>query len=975
MRKTLLTLMVISMFALSAWAQTRQVSGRVTDDKTGETLIGVGIIVKGTNRGTTTDANGHFALSVPSGTVVLNVSYIGYITQTVTVTNQTTLNIKMQNETKGLNEVVVIGYGAVKKKDLTGSVVSIKGDEVTKTPSSNPIEALQGKIPGADITRSSGQAGAGVNISLRGNRSIVGSNNPLYIVDGVIYYGNIMDIDANDIQSVDVLKDASSTAIYGSRGANGVIIFTTKRGAAGQTKVSVNSYAGVTQASLYPKVNSGPEYVALKREAYRAAGKWSSVADDPKIFNSTESYDIQNNIWTDYQKLLLHKGLQQDHQVGITGGSEKTKVYFSLNYYDEKGLLKLDNLQRYSGRLSIDQTVSKMLKVGMQSQMTYYDQSVRQDPLNQANKIIPLGSAYDASGNIVLYPNSGAFVNPLADEQTGAYSNLVKNNRTFAAAYLEFTPIKGLMFRNSRTGIYMSSSTIARNGSFPRSNYNTSNGTDLLWDNILTYQKTLNKHSFTLTGITSYQDRKSDNGAEQGDNQLLASQLFYGLGGATTGLIASTGYSKQDIVSFAGRVNYSFNERYLLTLTGRSDGSSKLAEGHKWTFFPSAAVAWRVIDESFMKNIKTISDLKLRVSYGIAGNDPYNPYVTQSVLTQVPFSYGEILAQGYTYNPTVGNPDLKWERSATTNIGLDFGLFNNRLTGTIDVYDTKTHDLLLPRILPTSTGVSSTVQNIGQTENKGIEIGLNSTNIHTSSWNWTTGITFTRNVEKITQLITKGVDDIASGYFVGYPTSVYYDYQKIGIWQTQDAALASTYGQSPGTIRLKDQNGDGKIDATNDRVVLGSPRPKWSGGLDNTVRFKNFDVNVYVFARVGQMINANYLTRYNAQSIENSTQGLDYWTPENPTNAYPRPNANGGLLYTSTLGYTNGSFVRVRDITLGYTIPKKLLGKTFISGVRVYATGKNLFTFSHLKNYDPERGGSENFPMTKLVSAGIKADF
>jgi len=949
-----------------------------------ETLPGVSVSLKGTTTGTTTDVKGVFTLKVPNSQGSLVFSYLGYTTLEMPISGRKMLSVTLKEEQKNLNEVVVIGYGTVKKRDLTGSVASFKGDDLTQVPAANVMESLQGKVPGADITRSSGQAGAGVSITLRGNRSILGSNSPLYIVDGVIYYGNIADIDQNEIASVDVLKDASSTAIYGSRGANGVIIITTKRGAAGKTEVDANSYNGVSQASMYPKVATGPEMVALRREAYRASGKWTSPANDNLVFSPYELTAIANGLYTNWQDLVLHRGSQEDHQVGVSSGSEKTKMYTSLDYYRENGLFKNDNLTRYSGRINLDHTVSDKLKIGMQAQIVYSSQNVRTDPLNQANKINPIGEAFNPDGSIVMYPTQASAINPLADEQPGVWADNVKGNRTFAAAYAELTPIKGLSIRsnlsanltNSRTGIYAGSFTITRNGGVPRANYNTSNGTDLLWENIVNYHKQIGQHTFDLTGIASYQDRSNESGSMQGDNQLLSSQLFYNLSAATQGVAVATGYTKQDIVSGAGRINYSYQGKYLLTLTGRSDGSSKLAEGHKWTFFPSAAAAWRLSEEDFIKKIKPINDLKLRASYGVAGNDPYDAYATQSLLTNVPFSYGETPAQGYTFNPTIGNRDLAWERSTTLDIGVDFALLNSRISGTVDVYSTHTNDLLLPRGLPPSDGILKTNQNIGQTANKGIELSISSVNIKSSNFSWNTSVTFTKNVEKITSLVNAGVNDIGNGWFVGYPVQVFYDYQKIGIWQTSEAAEAAKYGQIPGTIKVKDQNGDGKIDATNDRTVLGTPRPKWSGGLSNTVKYKNLDFSIYIYARIGQMINANSLNFSDNQGLQGNTwaSNLDYWTPENPTNAYPRPNSNGGMQYVSTLAYTDGSYARIRDISLGYTLPQKLTGNVF-KRLRVYVSGKNLFTWSKLKNYDPERGGSENFPMTKLALAGINATF
>ncbi|TDO24223.1 SusC/RagA family TonB-linked outer membrane protein [Pedobacter duraquae] len=953
-------------------------------DAAGLPMPGVSILLKGTKNAAMTDPAGRFKIVVPDGTGTLVFSYIGYANREVPINNQTRINIVLAEDSKVLNDVVIIGYGTVKKRDLTGSVSSVKGEDLKNVPAQNVMESIQGKIPGADITRSSGQTGSGVNITLRGNRSLAGSNAPLFVVDGAIYYGNIADIATSDVQSIDVLKDASSTAIYGSRGANGVIIITTKRGANGSTTVSANSYVGVSDVSRVPTLATGPEYVAWKREANRAAGRWTSTANDPAIFNPTEIAAIASNTWTDYHDLLIHSGLQQDHQFSVTSGTEKTKIYFSGDFYKEKGVFKLDDLSRYSARMNVDQTISKIFKAGIQAQIVYYKQHLRGDPLNAANKMIPLGSAFDANGNFLLQPIPGGAFSPLSDEQPGVYAGEGRNNRSFGTIYAELTPLAGLSIRsnftanlfNTRTGYYYGVNSLNRGGSAARSQYNTSGSTDLLFETIVNYNKTIGDHSLTLTAIGGLQNRTADSGSAQGDGQLLGSQIFYGLGGATSGLISNTAYSRQDILSVAGRVNYSYKSKYLLTLTGRNDGSSKLTEGSKWTFFPSAAAAWRVSEESFLKDNKTISDLKFRVSYGVAGNDPYEPYVTQSVLTRNPYSFGEVLAPGYAYSTQIGNPDLRWEKSSTIDLGLDFGFLNNRLTGTVDVYNTNTNDLLLPRRLPASSGVSTTVQNVGKTNNKGIELSLTSANVQGKDWTWSTTVTFTKNKEKIKELVTEGVNDIASGLFLGQPIQVYYDYEKLGIWQTSEAAEAAKFGQLPGSIRVKDQNGDGKIDATNDRIVLGTSRPKWSGGIDNTVRYKNFDFNVYVFARIGQMIAPDFLGVKTNYGENTAAAGLNYWTPENPSGIYPRPNANGGFLYTSTMNYTNGSFVRIRDITLGYTLPKTLFGGAFKS-FRIYANAKNYFTFSkdRIKEYDPERGGSENFPMTKLMTAGINATF
>lgn len=976
---TLIMLFVVSAF--SAFSQTRRISGTVTDSTTGTALPGVTVRILHSQAGTQTDARGNFSLEAPSaGSVVLQFSYLGYETREKAISGSTASVVPLSPHINNINEVVVVGYGEVKKRDLTGSVVSIKGEEVTKVPTTNVMESLQGKIPGADIVRSNGSSNSGTSVLLRGHRSLAGGNDPLYIVDGAIY-SHIEDINPSDVQSVEVLKDASATAIYGSRGANGVIIVTTKNGALGAPKVSLNVYGGFTDVAEYPHYMTGPQYVEFQRQAYRTTGKWNSPADDPNIFNAAELNDIKNNTWTNYRDLLIHRGNEQNYEVNVSGGTEKTKAFFSAGFNRNKGLFKFDHTNKYTARLNITHQVSRLLQAGMTSQITFYDISTEADPLNEANKIIPLGAPYDSTGALAIYPENGPQLNPLVNEAIpNNYADNTKTSRVLATGFVQLDPIEGLSLRsnisvalnNSREGIFNGQYSLSRNGGDPRSQYQTSRGTDLLWENIITYKRQFGDHHIDLTGVTSYQSDQSDNGNGQGDGQLIPSQLYYGLGNATAGLIASTGYVETRLISFTGRINYDWKGKYLLTLTGRTDGSSKLAPGNKWAFFPSAAAAWRLSQEHFLQQSKTISNLKLRASYGVAGNDPLDAYSIQSLLTNISFGFGETPAPGYGFSPQIGNKDLKWELSGTTDIGLDLGLWNDRVSATIDWYDTHTSDLLLPRLLPTSTGVQSVVQNIGKTENTGVEISISTVNIQSHDFKWSSALTFTSNKEKIVSLATGGQNDIADGWFIGHPTSVFFDYQKVGIWQTDQADEAAKFGQTPGTIHAKDVDGDGKI-TTSDRVILGAAVPKWSGGLSNTVNYRNFDLNVYIFARIGQMINANYL-RFKSGTYENQAMH-DYWTPENPTNAFPRPNSNGGLQYLSTLQYVSGSFAKIRLISLGYTLPRTLTDSWKMSQVRLYVTAKDPFTFSRTTDYDPERGGSENFPMTRSFLLGANIDF
>ena len=989
MREKLFLMCVLFFSMWKSYAQPSEIVGTVIEAQSKVPLTGVTVRFQGetSTSSTSTDESGRFVLKASEAAGNLSFSLVGYLAREVVYPGVSLQTIALTKENTALDEVVVVGYGTVRKRDLTGSVVSVKGDEIAKVPSANIIESIQGKVPGVDITRSSGSASSGVSMTVRGNRSITAQNGPLFIVDGV-QYSNIQDINPNDIESMEILKDASSTAIYGSRGANGVVIVTTKKGKAGQARVSVNSYAGVSKVDRYPSVMNLEQWVKLRREAYRTTGRWNSEADDDKAFNNAELEAIRNNDYIDYFDLLVKDGMQQNYQVSINGGSDKTTVYFSGDFMNERGIFDMDMTNRFGGRLNIDQKLGDYFKAGMQAQVTRYEIDKRRDPLNQANKINPLGRVYDDAGKLIMYPLSGSAISPLADMEPNAYKAEGNITRTLTNAYVELTNWKGfsgkstlgVTFTNTRDGSYAGSYTIDRNGSFSKATYDAGNSYLINMENVLSYQKEIEDHNFTLTAVNSFLWNRSDNINASGEELLLDGQLFYALGNARRNLATNTNYSMNNLVSFAGRLNYAYKGKYLLTATGRTDGSSILAQGRKWAFFPSVAAAWRMVDENFMADQNTFSELKLRASYGKAGNYAVDPYSTQNSLTRVAFGWDEEQATGYTFSPRIGNYGLGWEITATTNIGVDFGFLQNRINASIDLYDSRTSDLLLERGLPPTTGVTSVIQNVGKTRNRGVEIAVNADLLRERAFNWNSGLSFTSNKEEIVELVTKD-DDIGNGWFIGHPTSVFYDYDKVGIWQLGEEAEAAKWGQEPGDIRVKDINGDGKIDASSDRIILGSPRPKWLVGWDNTFTYKGFDLNVYIFARWGQLIQPNFLRRYDPQGLGQSTAAIDYWTPENPTNAYPRPNSGTSLnsmLYTSTLGYVDGSFIRVRNLSLGYTFDSNVLRSGFVKNLRVYGTARNPFTWTkanELKEYDPERGGSENFPMTKLFVFGVNIGF
>lgn len=967
----------------------------------GEPLPGASVLVKGTTQGASTDINGKFRLNLTStGSVTLVVKYVGFKTKEVVVNSgQANVTITLDSDDSVLEEVVVIGYGTVKKRDLTGSVASVKTEDITRVPTHNAVDAIQGKIPGADITRSSGAAGGTPNITIRGNRTILGAeNNPLTIIDGY-QGGNINDLNPNDIESIDVLKDASSTAIYGAQGANGVIIVTTKKGAEGKAKVSYDAYYGVNNY-MFPEGRTGQDYINLRREAYRTTGLWKSEADDRALFTEEAEWNAyQNGQWVNWMDELKHTGSQQSHALSVTGGSANTKIFASGGIFQEDGMLKNEDYTRYNGRFNIDQKINDWAKAGVLTQATYSKQNARVDPMGRALTSSPFGVPYDENGIVNTFPMLAdpSVVSPLADEKNEhiARNNTLRSN-VMVNGFVELKPLKGLTFRTSlgtnitstRRGIFNDAQSLQRyNQRTSIASSESALDRNINWDNVLTYNKEINDHSITLTGITSYLQGDRDVTFAEGVGQLLASQLFYGLSSTSTAFTRniSSPYTGWNNMAYAGRVNYSYKGRYLFTASGRYDGSSRLAPGNKWDFFPSAALGWNIKDEAFLKDVRAISNLKLRASYGVSGNYSIAPYGTQSVIDfQSQMSFGEVPAPIYTFAGTAGNQRLGWEKSATTDIGFDLGLWNSRINITADYYNTVTSDILLQRVLPLSSGVQNVIENIGETRNRGIELGITSENIRNNNLRWSSTLTFSKNKEEITELIN-GVDLISgerNSLLIGRPVKSFYTFRKLGIWQTDEAELAAQQtfeGKpfQPGDIKLADLNGDGKITADADREYIGSTVPKWVAGLQNTVSYRSFDLNVFAVARYGQMLDAQVLGRYNTSGTGNGPAIIDYWTPENPTNDYPRPR-NGTTVSNyagyQTLTFVDGSYFKIRNITLGYTLPTNVANKLKISKLRFYATASNILTISksHLvKDYDPERGGSESNPLGSQFVFGL----
>lgn len=984
--------------------QTQKVSGVVKDNK-GEPIIGANIKIKGTSKGTITDINGKYQMDAPSNATLI-VSYIGYLPKEVAVSGKSIVNATIQEDYQKLDEVVVIGYGTVKKRDLTGSVASIKAEDMVKTPRSNPMEAIQGQVPGLDITKTSGKAGSGVNILIRGTRSIKGSSEPLYIIDGM-QGGSYDNLNPNDIASIEVLKDASSTAIYGSQGANGVIIITTKKGATGKPIVAYDGYFGVNGYVDYPKPRLGQDYLNFRREAYKTTNVWHTEADDAKLFTVNSEYEaMKAGQWVDWVDLMMQNGSEQSHNVSIKSGNEHLSSYTSLGYFTEKGVVKNDEARKYTLRSNVDYNVNKFVKTGLNSQLTYWDIDARDgNALQKAATRVPLGVPYDENGNVNLYPaGPSSYMSPLVDERssTSAIDNTKRLIAT-ANAYLEIKPIKDVTFRTnfgstlsySRQGQFSDAASLAQEFvKYSKTAAINTNSRTVNWDNILTYGHEFGKHSVKVMGLTSYQDRISESYTASGVKQLLPSQTFFNLGAteATSRIILSS-YVGQRNLSFGGRLEYNYDGKYYLTATNRVDGASLLTAGNKWSSFPSVALAWRISDEDFLKDNAVVNNLKLRLSYGVAGNSGIQPYETQSSIVNQNMGFGEAAAPAYVFSTILGNKTVGWENSATANVGIDYSMLKSRVNLTVDAYNTITTDVLVKRTLPSSLGANIMWQNIGETRNRGIEVLLNTVNVNQKDFKWSSTLSFSTNHEEITSLIDGKdiVTDERSALLIGHPIKSFYSYKIDGIWQTAEAAEAAkyVYGTNktfkPGDIKvrnLKDVTGaENVIDATNDRTYIGDTTPDWVAGLQNSFSYKGFDLNVFLYARWGQTIDAEFLGAYSPDGELNSAASLNYWTPENPSNDFPRPEA-GKKLYDyagyQALNFVDGSFLKVKTVSLGYTLPKTLTSKVGLSKFRVYTTANNLFTYAKnplLKSYDPERGGSSQYPLTRQWVVGVNLEF
>lgn len=959
------------------------ISGKVSDEQGGG-LPGVSVVLKGTQRGTTTDVEGNFKISIQDGSQEsvnpsLIFSFVGYLSQELPVGNRTTMDVSLKVDTKALAEVVVVGYGTQTRKDITGAISSINEKTLKEVPVTNAQQMLQGRVAGVYVTQTSNKPGSEPTVKIRGNRSVSGGNDPLYVVDGIPISGGFNDISPNDIESMEILKDASATAIYGSRGANGVIIISTKRGKEGKPVVSYNTWFGATKIVRYADVFKGAEFVEFKREANRAINNYNDTdpaASDAKIFEPGEILAIKEGRYTNWPSQIAKSGFSQNHELSVLGGSKTTRYNFSLGYLNDQGYFSNQDYKRYTTRINLDQDLNKKVKVGLSMLGTFSERNGGDiNPYMASLVQTPLGAPYDDKGNLVPFPTGDALMyNLLTDFVPGAVINKEKRFRLLSSLYAEAEIMKGLKFRmnfgpdliNSRKGNFQKSNTSARQGGLPAASSGESFVFSYTWENMLTYDKTIaDKHKINFTGLYSIQDRTLESSSVNVTNLPAESVEYYNFGSANTISGVGSGYEKWTILSYMGRLNYSFDSRFIFTLTARADGSSRFAPGHKWGFFPSAAFAYNLSDEKFMKSFRQLSNLKLRVSYGKIGNTGISPYQTQGLLETTGYDFNGTNAFGRR-PASITNPLLRWESTSTLNAGVDFGLHNNRFTGTVEVYKAKTTDLLLAKLLPNTTGYSSTLSNIGSTSNSGVEVTLGSNNVvsRTNGFEWSTDLNFAYNRERILVLSQGKVDDIGNSRFIGQPLSVYYDYQKLGIWQLGQEDEAKKYSSSVGQIKVADRNGNGVIDPA-DRMILGKLNPPWTFGFNNRFSYKGFDLAIFAVARSGNILASLH------HSVPNNTIALggrynmldvDYWTPNNPTNAYPRPingqSGSPGPVFGSTLKYFDGSFIRIRNINFGYNVPSGFVQKIKAQSIRLSFNVTNPFLFSSYvsknKGIDPE---------------------
>lgn len=980
----------------SAKPSERTVTG-IVKDETDFPVVGANIVIPKTKKGVITDINGAFSLNVTPGDII-EISYLGYMTQEIKVTDQKSLNIVLRENAKALSEVVVVGYGAVKKSDLTGSVASVSNANLVRGGNTNSAGALQGELSGVTIVRSNNKPGGGYDIKIRGINSITASSSPLIVIDGVPG-GNLDFVNPDDIEKIDVLKDASATAIYGSSGANGVIIVTTKRGQTGKPKISYNGYVGFRTYTNLPDMMSGDEYVQLAREATRGGAPNYVYKRDEQIFTDpSELQAVKDGNYYDWLDAISDPAFITNHSLSAVGGTEAVKYGFSGGYYYEDGMIQPQEYTRYNLRSVVDITINKHVSFGGSMYATH---SIREkgnwDLLRDVFRMRPTQHPNSlVTGEEIWKYSSNNLFNPLITSKN--QRSQVKSLNLQSNIYLKITPIENLeltssfspYFTQTSMGDYIGVWTKAQQGTAKGAiaNATKDNSLSWIWDNIINYTWKKAIHSITATGVFSAQKYQYDRlyGATK---DLSYNSLWYNLnGGEITGL--SSNFNQWTMMSYVGRVNYGLLDRYLLTASLRYDGSSRLADGHKWALFPSVAVAWRITEESFVKDSKWLSNLKLRLSYGQAGNaNSVSPYASEGNISgSVYYPFGTSTSVG-NLPANIANPLLTWERTSEYNVGFDFGFLGQRISGNIEYYNRTTNDLLMGRNIPVHLGYSSVVSNVGSVRNSGFELQLNTVNIASKNFTWNTTINLAYNKNEIVSLADeedlsnysvnlKGMRGRYSDKrFIGKPVDTNWNQNTIGVWQLGEEEEAAKYGCVPGNFKIKDYNNDGKL-TDDDYIIDGKRTPDWTGGMTNMFKYRDFDLSFHMYFQLGatqyDRFFENFALEWNSQNFNNLR--TNYWTPENPSNTMGRPSQMGSR---GNIAYEKTDFLKVSYVTLGYSLNKKLLSKWGLSNARIYVTVQNPLILTKFRGLDPEQPDITNIGdtdgMTKNTLLGVNVSF
>lgn len=962
-------------------AADRVISGVVIDSEDNEPLVGVTITSNDFKGGVITDVNGKFAITANTNkkTCSLVFSHIGYATQEILVSGKESLTVKLVPSALELDQVVVVGYGTQKKSDLTGSVASVSKDRIDNTVTTDLAQLLQGSVPGLNLMSQAACAdpGSGTVMLVRGRNSISANNSPLIILDGAPFYGNLSEIGTNEIESINVLKDASAAAIYGARAAAGVILIETKKGVKGKVKVTFDGFYGIQKVSNYPDLMSGDQYLNYKNGWLNDDANDEDAALTEFEREVYQSGSYKNWSWKD---LIVKTGHTQSYKLGISGGGDNVRYNLSASYLQTEGIVINDNFKRLNTRLNVTSDINQYVRLGNSIGWAYLDRSGAKPPFVDVFNKSPLAKPFNDDGSVNINPTGDdTKINPL---ECYLYDDLNVNYSLTATNYLEvkIPGVKGLSYKlntNIQYGAgqaywYQGSNT-KKSGAFGGEGEMTNTMKySYLVENIVNYQRTFaKKHDVFLTGLFSFEESHKKGTTITAQGFSGDDRSYYGIHDAQKVLIEPFKNDQTRLHSFMARANYSYDSRYLFTATVRRDASSVLGRYKHWGTFPSMALGWNIHNEKFYAALNDyVNNMKLRVSVGKNGQSGLSPYSTLPIMNDNGYTNGEIPLPGYVPG-TIYSPNLGWETMTSTNIGLDLAFFRSRITGEVNVYKNQNRDLLLNRTISAVHGINKIMQNIGKTENRGLEIALNSNNITSNSFTWQTGVSLAWNDNKITELYGDGLSDITNKWFIGSPVLSNYDYKIIGTWQLGEEEEAAKYGAKPGYAKYEDVNQNGEIDP-DDRQILGSSEPNFTWSVSNTMRYKNLSLFVLLYGVNGSV---------KANPFKDKTYLInrEFWTAENPTNDYWSTDKNANKYIAnksiSPSCYENADFMRIKDVTLTYSFPAAAIKKSGLSKLALYFTGKNLFTLTDWKGMDPEFDNQRAIPVNREYSFGINVAF